>query len=56
MEWQPGGEDGPDEESGSSSGLPGGSGNPQPPGQAPGQPPGQALRDARLAGFARGGE
>jgi hypothetical protein len=52
MEWQPGGEDGPDEEAGSSSGLPGGSGTPQPPGRAPGQ----ALRDARLAGFARGGE
>jgi len=52
MEWQPGAEEGPDEELGPSSGLPGDSGTPQPLGKAPGEAP----RDARLAGFAQGGE
>jgi hypothetical protein len=56
MESQPGGEEGPDEESGSSSGLPGGSGTPQPPGEPTGEASGEPPRDARLAGFARGGE
>jgi hypothetical protein len=56
MESQPGGEEGPDEEFGSNSGLPGGSGTPQPPGEPPGEASGESPRDARLAGFARGGE
>jgi hypothetical protein len=47
MERRPGAEEGPDEEPGDS-GLPGASGAPQ--------PPDGGTRDARLAGFARGGE
>jgi hypothetical protein len=55
MGWQPGAEPGPDEESGPDDGLPGG--GPGAPGGSGTPPsPGETPRDARLAGFARGGE